>query len=37
MKGKYLFFAGLACTAFAACSSDENVTDGALDANTDQA
>ena len=37
MKGKYLFFAGLACTVFAACSSDENVTDGALDANTDQA
>ena len=37
MKGKYLFFAGLACTAFAACSSDENVTEGALDANTDQA
>ena len=37
MKGKYLFFAGLACTAFAACSSDENVTDDALDANTDQA
>ena len=37
MKGKYLFIAGLACTAFAACSSDENVTEGALDANTDQA
>ena len=37
MKGKYLFFAGLACTVFAACSSDENVTDDALDANTDQA
>ena len=37
MKGKYLFFAGLACTVFAACSSDENVIDGALDANTDQA
>lgn len=37
MKGKYLFFAGLACTVFAACSSDENITDDALDANTDQA